>query len=296
MPNEIINIIFFGLGLAFQARTFIGSELKKEDLKQIIIDICAGLFFILLLSGGIIRSIFVENDSVNGYSLLFYSFYIGFGTAFTLSFRDRLFSHINEVSLFAINTVFLYYLITKGGYNHPFTVIFYIPTAMILLLILFKNKLEKYQKCFILIWYLFISILVGVINWYFISHFPENSSYSLYVSKFFSGGIFLYIYVFMVYMLTIIPMTGRGRGEIKRGEREGKERFLLLVSSFNKTNLNSFLSLSIFVILIAVLISNYYYKFISEHFVVAFVMFSAAYLNSKISSPIILNNNVPENK
>ncbi len=30
MPNEIIGAIFFGLVLAFQARTFIGNEVKKK--------------------------------------------------------------------------------------------------------------------------------------------------------------------------------------------------------------------------------------------------------------------------
>ncbi len=296
MQNEIIGAIFFGLGLAFQAKTFIGNEIKKEDRKQILIDIGAGFFFILLLLGGILRSFFIENDPVTGYLFLFYPFYMGFGTAFTLSFRDRIFSRINELSLFALNSVLLYYMITKMGYSHPFATIFYLPTIISLLLILFKNELGNYQKAFLSFWYLIILIFSSLFNLYYVSYFPDNYLYSSYISKFFSGGIFLFVYVLVIYLLTIIPMSGKSISETLKGEREAKERFFLLVSSFNKSKFNPFLSLLLFVILTAGLIFNFYYGYISENLITAFVIFFAVYLNSKISSPVILNNNILENK
>jgi hypothetical protein len=288
LSYEITTTDFFGLGLAFQARSFIGLEISKEDRKEIIKDIAAGLFFVFLLIGTVFHDKGAD-DLVNAYLILIYVFFLGFGTAFTLSFRTRILPQNNEITLFTLNTVLLYYLITRGGYDHPFTVIFYIPTVVSVLLVLFKNELSVYQKGFISIWYLVILIIVGLFNLYYVSYFPENYSYSIYVSKFFSGSIFLYVYCFGMFLLTLIPMTGKSKSEIERGNREAKERFLLLASTFNKTSANPFINLLIFIILIAVLVSNFYFKYISENLVIAFVIFFAAYLNSKILKPVILN-------
>lgn len=290
MQSDIIYSIYFGLGVLLQAYFFIRQGFKKEDIKELIKDIGGGVLFVFIVLVAIGRS--EEKINLPEVSLaMIYTFFAGFGAALTMSFRKRILPQMNQVSLLILNTIFLYYITTRLGYANFFAIFFYIPTLIGLLLILFKTELKNYQKGFLCIWYLVLLIFTGFINIYYISSATKSHLYSSYLSTFLAGSVALYIYVFIVYLIAFIPISDKNEYAIARRKAEVKEHFLLLTSSFRKLNINSFLSILTLFILAVVLFLNFQYKYISENLFIAIAIFLTAYLNEKLSRPIILNAN-----
>lgn len=288
MKSDIIYSIYFGLGILLQSYFFIRHGFKKEDIKELIKDIGGGLLFVFIVLAAIGRSEGKINLSEASLAMI-YTFFAGFGAALTMSFRKRILPQMNQISLLILNTIFLYYIISRLGYAHFFAILFYIPTLIGLLLILFKAELKNSQKGFLCLWYLVLLIFTGFINIYYISSATETHLYSSYLSTFLAGSVALYIYVFIVYLIAFIPISDKNEYAVARRRAEVKEHFLLLISSFKKLNVNSFLSILTFFLLAVVLFINFQYKYISENLFIAISIFLTVYFNEKLSQPIILN-------
>ncbi len=277
MTNEIIKSIFFGIGIIVQVVFLVGYKLNKEDIKKIIVDIGGGLLFILyFLYGAVQGEQRINFAEILG--LLIYVFFLGFGAAFAMSFKKKILLKINEINLFALNILFLYYCITRLGFDNFFTKTIYMLTFIVLMLILFKNELKSTYKGFLYLWYIILFMIISIINIFQISGNGDNI-YSNYLSSFFVGGIFLYIWIYFVYLVMFIPISDRG--EIYRRRIEIKEHFSDLASSFNKTKINSFKILMLFIILLSFLIINYYNNYISESLLIVFILFIASVSSAK---------------
>lgn len=296
MQSDIIYSVYFGLGILFQSYFFVSHDFKKEDIKELIKDIGGGLLFAFIVLVAIGES--EEKVNLSGLSLaMIYTFFSGFGAAFTMSFRKRILPKMNQVSLLILNTIFLYYIATRLGYSNFFAIFFYIPTIVGLLFLLFKKELKNSQKGFLCIWYLALLIFTGFINIHYILSAPKSHIYSSYLSTFLAGSVALCVYVFIVYLIAFIPIGDRNEYAIARRRAEVKEHFLLLISSFQKININPFLLLLTFVLLATMLLLNFQYKYISENLFIIFAIFFTVYINDKLSRPIILNtNNTTEQK
>src|SRR3989344_6876511 len=288
MQSDIIYSIYFGLGILLQAYFFIRQGFRKEDIKELIKDTGGGLLFALTALMVIGRSEGKISLSVLPLVMV-YTFFTGFGAAFTMSFRKRILPQMNQVSILILNTVFLYYITTRLGYTHFFAIVFYIPTLIGLLLILFKTELKNSQKGFLCIWYLVLLIFTGFINIYYILSATKSHLYSSYLSTFLAGSVALYIYIFFIFLIPFIPISDKNEYAVARRRTEVKEHFLLLISSFKKLDINSFLSILTFFLLAVVLFINFQYKYISENLFIAIAIFLTAYFNEKLSQPIILN-------
>lgn len=290
MQSDIIYSIYFGLGILLQAYFFVRHGFKKEDVKELIKDIGGGVLFAFIVLVAIGKS--EEKINLSELSLaMIYTFFAGFGAAFTMSFRKRIMPQMNQISLLILNTIFLYYITTRLGYTHFFAVLFYIPTFIGLLLLLFKTELKNSQKGFLCIWYLVLLIFTGFINIYYISSAQENYLYSSYLSTFLAGSVALYIYVFIVYLIAFIPISDKNEYAIARRRAEVKEHFLLLVSSFQKLSINPFLFLLTFLLLVAMLLLNFRYRYVPENLFIIFAIFITSYFNEKLTKPVILSNN-----
>lgn len=277
MTNEIIKSIFFGIGIIVQVVFLVGYKLNKEDIKKIIVDIGGGLLFIFYFLYGAVQ----DEQRINFaeiLGLLIYVFFLGFGAAFAMSFKKKILLKINEINLFALNILFLYYCITQLGFDNFFTKTIYILTFIVLMLILFKNELKSTYKGFLYLWYIILFMIISIINIFQISGNGDNI-YSNYLSSFFAGGIFLYIWIYFVYLVMFIPISDRS--EIYRRRIEIKEHFSDLASSFNKTKINSFKILMLFIILLSFLIINYYNNYISESLLIVFILFIASVSSAK---------------
>lgn len=287
MQSDIIYSIYFGLGILLQAYFFVRQGFKKEDIKELIKNIGGGLVFIFLLPVLIgLR----EGKNLSEISLIMiYAFFIVFGAAFTMSFRKRILPKINQVSLLILNTIFLYYITTRLGYTHFFAIVFYIPTLIGLLLILFKTELKNYQKGFLCFWYFVLLIFTGFINLYYILLAAKSHLYSTYLSTFLAGSTALYIYVFFVFLIPFISVVEMNSPSMWRRKAEVIEHFNLLISSFKKINLNPIFLFLTFLVLVAALLFNFKYRYISENLFVAVAIFFTAYLSEKLSQPITLS-------
>lgn len=298
MANEIILSLFFGLGLFFQARTFIGDKLQKGDFKELLKDIGGGLLFIYL-----ILYIFSESKEKIDFNDIIlsavYAFYLGFGASFTLSFKKRILLKTSEINLLTLNLLFLYYSFTRLGFDNWFTKIGYLLTFIVFVLVLFKNKLTITHKGLLYLWYIVLFMIIGTINIYQISG-NDTNIYSSYLSSFFKGGIFLYIWIYFICLIMFTDIIDffldERRPDVYKGRMAVKEHFSDLANSFNITKIENLKIFIFFFALLGFLIINYHGNYISENFLIASIMFSAAYLNSKTPSPVILNNNVPGNK
>ncbi len=298
MPNEIILSIFFALGIFFQAKTFIENPFKKENKKEIIKDIGGGLLFIFALfavSGGGKEK--VEAGTV--ILSIIYAFCWGFGAAFAMSFKKKILVKISEINLLVLNLLFLYYLITRLGFDNWFAKVIYLLTLIVFVLVLAKNKLTNIHKGFLYLWYIILFMIIGIINIYQISG-NNGNIYSSYLSSFFKGGIFLYIWIYFVCLVMFTDIIDffldKRRPDVYKGQIAVREHFSDLANSFNITRIDNVKILILFVALLGFLIINYYNNYISENFLIASIVFFTAYLNAKISSPVILNNNISENK
>lgn len=288
MQSDIIYSIYFGLGIILQVYFFVRPGFNKEDIKELIKDICGGFLFSFIVLVVIREG--EEKINLSEHLLtVIYTFFVGFGTAFTMSFRKKILPKMNQVSLLILNTIFLYYIITRLGYTHFFAIFFYIPTIISLLFLLFKKDLKNSQKGFLCIWYLVLLIFTGFINIYYILSAPKGHIYSSYLSTFLAGSVALYIYVFIVYLIAFIPISDRNKYAITRRRAEVREHFLLLISSFRKLNINPFLFILSFIFLAALLLLNFQYKYFSENLFIVFAIFLTVYLNEKLWRPVILN-------
>ena len=278
MTNEIISSMFFGLGIIVQVVFLIGYKLKREDIKEIIKDIGGGLLFVFYFLYGAVQG----EQGVDLYVFwppIIYVFCLGFGAAFTLSFKKKILVKINEINLLALNILFLYYCITRLGFDDYFTKIIYMPTLIVLALISFKIKLKNIYKGFLYLWYIILFMIISTIYIYQISGDSSNI-YSSYLSSFFIGGIFLYIWIYFVCLIMFTKIIdfslSKNRYDVRSGRAEFKEHFLDLANSFNKTKINSFKILILFIALFSFLIVNYYNNYISESLLIVFVLFIAS--------------------
>src|SRR3989344_2223390 len=260
MQSDIIYSIYFGLGILLQAYFFIRQGFRKEDIKELIKDTGGGLLFALTALMVIGRSEGKISLSVLPLVMV-YTFFTGFGAAFTMSFRKRILPQMNQVSILILNTVFLYYITTLLGYTHFFAIVFYIPTLIGLLLILFKTELKNSQKGFLCIWYLVLLIFTGFINIYYILSATKSHLYSSYLSTFLAGSVALYIYIFFIFLIPFISVIEMNLPSRSRRRTEVIEHFNLLISSFKKINLNPIFLFLTFLILIAVLLFNFKYGY-----------------------------------
>ncbi|MCK4591826.1 hypothetical protein KAT63_00105 [Candidatus Parcubacteria bacterium] len=280
MPNEIINSIFFGLGIFIQAFLLVG--FKRGDLKEMIKDIGRGFLFVFIVLSAIAES--GQKIDFGTFYLLIYIFYIGFIVAFTLSFKKKILLKINEISLFALNIIFLYYCITRLGFDDYFTKIIYLPTIIVLMLILFKSKLKNFYKGLLYLWYVALFLIISLINIYQISGDGGNI-YLSYLSSFFKGGIFLYIWIYFVCLIMFTKIIdfflSKNRYDVRSGRAELKEHFSDLANSFNKTKINNLKILTLFVILFGFLTMNYYNNYISESLLIVFILFIASVSSAK---------------
>ena len=280
MPNEIINSIFFGLGIFIQAFLLVG--FKRGDLKEMIKDIGGGFLFVFIVLSAIAES--GQKIDFGTFYLLIYIFYIGFIVAFTLSFKKKILLKINEISLFALNIIFLYYCITRLGFDDYFTKIIYLPTIIVLMLILFKSKLKNFYKGLLYLWYVALFLIISLINIYQISGDGGNI-YLSYLSSFFKGGIFLYIWIYFVCLIMFTKIIyfflSKNRYDVRSGRAELKEHFSDLANSFNKTKINNLKILTLFVILFGFLTMNYYNNYISESLLIVFILFIASVSSAK---------------
>ncbi|NOQ67925.1 hypothetical protein GQ568_00615 [Patescibacteria group bacterium] len=279
MASEIINSIFFGLGIMVNIVFLIGFKLKKEDIKEIIKDIGGGLLFVFFMF-----SIALGDNMNEGISYLLYVFYFGFCITFTMSFKKKILLKISEINLLVINVIFLYFCVTRLGFDNYFTKIIYIPTIIVFGLVLFKNELKNVHKGLLYTWYILLFMIFSIISIYQISA-DSYSIYSSYLSSFFKGGIFLYVLIYFYCLLVFIKIIdfflSKNRHDVYLGRMELKEHFSDLANSFNRTKINNFKILILFILLLGFLIINYYYNYISEGLLIVFILFIASVSSAK---------------
>lgn len=286
MQNEISHSVYFGLGILLQAVFFIGNKFKKNDIKEILKDIGGGLLFVFFALYGF----GLDSEPISRadlYTAVSYCFFVGFGAAFAFSFRKRILTGTNEIALLALNTVFLYYLITRIGLLHWLTIFFYLPTITCLIFFLFRFQFKYFHKAFLAIWHAILVIVTALINFFS----RGGTETSLNFSGLFSGSIFLYVFVFIVFLIMLIPME-KGYGWKNSAEEEEREEsgFLAFASSFEKSKTNPLLTVAVFSILIFILLFNSQYKYFSEKSLIAFVIFTSLIISTISVNPIILKN------
>lgn len=279
MANEIISSIFFGLGIIAQIIILFNYKFRKDDLKEIIKDTAGGFLFVFYAMYFFLG---VSSIDVNTkVSSTIYAFCLGFGAAFALSFKKKILLKINEINLLVLNILFLYYCITRLGFDNSFTKIIYILTLIVLMLILFKNELKNIHKGFLYLWYIILFMIIGTINIYQILGDGSNI-YSSYLSSFFIGGIFLYIWIHFVCLIMFTPPIS-DRSEIYRRRIEIKKHFSDLANSFNKTKISNFKILILFIVLFSFLIINYCNEYISESLLIVCILFITSVSSAKKS-------------
>lgn len=286
MSSEIIKSLMFGLGIMIQVIILLDYKFKKNDLKEILKDIGGGFLFIFYImfvfSESVERGEEIDSNSVIISSI--YAFCLGFGAAFALSFKKRILLKISEINLLVLNLIFLYYCITQLGFDNWFTKIIYLPTLITFVLVLFRNKLKNTHKGFLYLWYIALFMIIGTINIYQILGSGGNA-YSSYLSSFFIGGIFLYIWIYFVCLVIFIHIIDyfgdKDRPDVRRGRLELKEHFWDLANSFNETKISNLKILMLFIASLIFLIANYYNNYISENLLIALILFISSVLSVK---------------
>ncbi|MCK4525059.1 MAG: hypothetical protein KAU07_01335 [Candidatus Andersenbacteria bacterium] len=270
MANEIISSIFFGFGIISQVIFLIGYRFNEEVIKKIKKDISWGLFFMFFIPF-ITLKLF---DPLNIDSLILvsiYAFYFGFSISFALSFKKKILLYINEINLYALNIIFLYYCIAYLGILGP---VLFALNLSVLILILFIHYLKKSEfniKGCLYLSYISLFIFISIINVSFIW------SEAMYISSFLIGGIFLYIFVYITYLLIFIPITDeRNSYAIRSKNLEIKNHYNQLDTLFYKTKINNFKILALFITLISFLIINFYSHYISDSFLIVSILLIAS--------------------
>jgi hypothetical protein len=282
MSEQIISSIFFGLGLIFQTKAFLGNKIKKEDLKEVLKDIGGGFLFIFYalyaITGAGKEKVNIDDVVLT----MIYAFCLGFGAAFAMSFKKKILIKINEINILILNLIFLYYIITRFGFDNWFVKIIYFVTFIVFVLIFFKHRLTNIHKGLLYIWFIVIFMIVGIINIYQISG-DNIGLYTPYLMSFFKGGIFLYIWIYFVYLVMFIEVLDYfldpKRPDASRGRAAVKAHFTDLANSFDVSNYDNFKILLLFIALLGILIVNYYNNYVSENVLVTAVVFLTTYLS-----------------
>ena len=282
MSIELIKSIFFGLGIATQVISLIGYKLNKKDFREILKDIAGGFLFVFYAV-----YIFIGESEPNLSAIItasLYIFYLGFGASFTLSFKKKISLRISEINLITINILFLYYCITQIGFDNFFSKLIYIPTFITLAIFFLKRELANRHKAFLYLWYMILFMMLSIINIFQILNNGDNV-FSSYLSSFFIGGIFLYIWIYFIFLVMLVNILdfflNKKRPDAYRGRIAFNEHFLYLASSFNKTKSSKLYTWILFALFSSFLVLNYYNHYISETSLVVFILFFASMSSSR---------------
>lgn len=273
----------FGLGAIYQVVVLFDNKFKKEDAAEILKDIGGGLLFIMiifLLPDG--------KDEINLYAIIppsVYMFILGFGAAFAFSFKQKLLIKTNEINLLALNLLFLYYSVSRLGFENWLTTIAYLLTLIIFVSVLFKNKLKNIHKGILYLWFHMLFMIFGIIS-VFQTKGDLSDIYSSYASSFLKGGILLNIWIYLVvclvlYVNIIDSFYERSRFDIKKGRMTLKKGFSDLVNSFEITRAKNSTIIILFILLFSFLMLNYYNNYISESLLIVIILFLASFSSAK---------------
>ena len=150
-------------------------------------------------------------------------------------------------------------------------------SVLILIFSIYYLKKRKFNiKGYLYLLYISLFIFISIINIYSIR------SETTYLSSFIMGGIFLYIFVYITYLLIFIPITDeRSSYAVRSKNLEIKDHFNQLDTLFYKTKINNFKLLALFIISTGFLIVNFYNHYISDNFLIVSMLLIASISSAK---------------
>lgn len=245
MTHGALVSCVFGLGIFIQAWLLLGKDISRKDIKELMKDIGAAFFFMLL--------------TIPMLGISIYVFYFGFCLGFALSFRDRILTRVNEFSVLALNAIMLYYFLAYLGLDNFFTQMF---SALILLdvALFLKKDLGKWRKSFVYYWFMFLYLIIAFKNLFAI--WPE-ANISL-VEYLIIGGLYLNIWAYIG--LLVISLADPEDLLVK------KYNFLYLSRFVEPSGSNPLFGLAFFLSCMGILLLNLKNHFVSENSLVVIVL------------------------
>lgn len=258
MANEIWLGLAFGAGMVLQAGLLLKQRFRRSAvasfLKNLATALAVGVFFALNL-----------NQFTN---LQFYVGVLcfGFASAFAISFRSRLLLQVHELNLLIFNILLWYVLLENYGFSETLIWWLFVPTVFSLWVIFTKRSLNNFVRWLLYIWCLIILIALAVlgVNFRDFAYLLDGSvSIIKAVSFFFYGGLFLYLWVYIVQLLALFPVSENGKRHATKMD-EIKQDALNMAWSFSPTQFSPVVSTSVLVVLTLALFLNSQLHFLPE--------------------------------
>lgn len=235
----------FGLGIFIQTWLLLGKDISRKDIKELAKDMGISLLPLTALFGELI-----------------YLSYIVFCLCFALSFKNRILMRINEFSVLALNSIFLYYCLVYLGWKNIFGQMFF---ALILLdvIMLLKKGIGQWRKSFIYFWYIFLYLIIVLKN---LSAIWPQASIPL-IGYFIIGGLFLNIWVYICLLIDSILDSDNPSVRNKK-----TYNFLNLSRFMEQTGYNPLWGIFFTLICTSLLILNFKNHYMPEDWLVLLVL------------------------
>lgn len=257
----------FGFGILMQTIFILGRDLLNvKNIRELTRDILGAIFSTFLLAFIWLR----YDGSYNSLGwdlvlLLIYFFYLIFCACFGMSFKRKILSETNEISLILIHTLVICYFVTRFGVVFVFTLATY-PFFVFSILTLFKKDLGNVWKGWAYALYIFIFMFLGLSNLFQLWIFYMHNIPSVVV--FMMGTVFFNT---ITYFGILTELIGYDEN-YKVGRQKSMSKLLTLSIYFYKTNINSFIVLMGALIFALIFVVNYREHYFSESLLVLFVL------------------------
>lgn len=269
MDPSVKLALMFGLGLFVQAVFLINKNFKENFLRFLkALAPCLAITIIFLISVALDNS---GKDITDDVYVLFFWTYLVFIISFITLFFYKALYEINEKILLVWTLIFWYAYAVNVDPMNWLSVIFLIPTFVVLLAGFAPAHMDYFWKAFLYGWFLFILVFLIFIQFKssgldLLGPKKITPVYGL-LTAFSAGMLFLSVMLYGSHLLAFLPIAGKHQRWSERA-REIREHAINLSTKYSNYQMAFKEALIIFLLIGGIFLGNYYFKIVSNDLII----------------------------
>lgn len=258
--------LMFGLGLLAQA-----VFLVKNDFRKNIRRFLGALAPSIALAAIFIFSILLDDSrkiTVNDIYLFLFLSYLLFALSFTGLFFYKALYEINEKILLVWTLIFWYAYAVNFNLFHWASIIFLVPTAIVLIAGFAPAHMDYFWKAFLYGWFLFILVFLVFVQFksanlnLFLSPKKIAVSYD-FLTAISAGMVFLSTMIYGSHLLAFLPIAGKHKRWDDRS-KEIREHAINLSGKYSDYQMMFTEALAVLGVIGGIFLFNYHFKVITN--------------------------------
>lgn len=268
----ILPLLIFIAGMLFQAAIMLQGKWEEGDVKKMIVSFLYGLIGMMPSKNEASYSVFMH---------LVFSSFIG-ALIFIIRFRKKLIARINSQTLLVWNILLLVIFVSHYGMSPLPYLLIAIPTVLTL-----ANAFSDFDKSFgwQVFFYTWFAVLMTVIGIYqlgglgFLHGGNDLTIGSVAFDIFILGASILYILVNIFFVISLIPLKGKGQTYSQR-IREVRAHMQLLAEGYIWKKDNRTINSILIIALPVTYYINHIYSFCGENTIIGLTLIGTSFFGN----------------